>query len=120
MPVGGSRGSRLPFKSGNAALVASDPAAVGPLRPLDQTSSKNADSLQDSTWAAAEALKGKVIRCQSSKMPKFCSRSILRTSGILTLLDNLACRGLYQVFTGHRLTRGLYLVIFWPVRANLG
>ena len=34
----------------------------------------------------------------------------LLTSGILTPLDNFACRGLYPVYTGDRLTRGLYLV----------
>ena len=41
------------------------------------------------------------------------------TSGIRYPVDNLACRGLYQVYTGYRLTRGGWY-IFWPVGANLG
>ena len=36
--------------------------------------------------------------------------TLTHTSGILTPLDNFACRDLYQVYTGYRLTRGFYLV----------
>ena len=33
------------------------------------------------------------------------------TSGIRYPLDNFACRGLYQVYTGYRLTRGLVYLL---------